>query len=117
MNSILIRLSSPHELICYEAISLAMTLATFDYQVQLLCEASVFGVLMNPHSRIHGMLKSLALYDMPPVWLTDCKQSHWLIHSLNREVSNQLSILNRSDDNPQHNQIINLNEFDTVLNF
>ncbi len=108
MNSILIRLTSAQELVCYEAMSLAMTLATFDYQVQLLCEPQSFGVLINPNNRIYGMLKSLDLYDIPPVWLEASAYSDWFLQTLDKTLVNQFII-------PPNG--IQLNAFDNVLSF
>ncbi|MBS9779678.1 MAG: hypothetical protein KGV51_03540 [Moraxellaceae bacterium] len=107
MKKILIRLQSSNELINYEAVSLAMTLATFDYHVQLLCEIECFNVLLNPNNRICGMLKSLSLYDMPSVWLANNDKSEWLIKNLNTELAEQFIITDKID----------LDEFDNVLSF
>ncbi len=108
MNNVLIRLTSAQELVCYEAMSLAMTLATFDYQVQLLCEPQSFGMLINPNHRIYGMLKSLDLYEMPPVWIEASVYSDWLLQTLDKTLVNQFII--RLDS-------IDLHAFDNVLSF
>ncbi len=107
MKKILIRLQSSNELICYEAVSLAMTLATFDYHVQLLCEPNSFSLLLNANNRICGMLKSLSLYDMPTAWLADNDKSQWLINNLDSELAEQFIITDK----------INLDKFDSVLSF
>ena len=49
----LIHINTDSELISYEAIALALTLATFDH---------------DPKSRIYGMIQSLALYDLPKAY-------------------------------------------------
>lgn len=67
--NILIHLRSDSELISYEAVSLAFVLASFDHQVQLRLARSAHSVLVDPNSRLHGMIKSLNLYDMPVAWL------------------------------------------------
>ncbi len=107
MKKILIRLQSSNELIIYEAVSLAMTLATFDYHVQLLCEIDSFSLLLNANNRICGMLKSLSLYDMPTAWLADSDKSQWLIKILDTELAEQFIITDKID----------LDEFDNVLSF
>lgn len=70
-RSIYIHLCSGNELICYESMALAFVLASFDYYVQLHITKAATAVLDSPDSRLHGMAKSLALYDMPPLWLDD----------------------------------------------
>lgn len=67
--NILISLQSDSELISYEAISLAFVLASFDHQVQLHIAKTTHAVLFDTSTRLHGMAKSLALYDMPTLWL------------------------------------------------
>ncbi len=107
MKKILIRLQSSNELICYEAVSLAMTLATFDYHVQLFCEIECFSLLLNANNRICGMLKSLSLYDMPTAWLANNDKSEWLIKNLEQNLAEQFIITDKID----------LNKFDNVLSF
>lgn len=108
MKSVLIRLQSPRELICYEAISLAMTLASFDYQVQIMCELQSFTVLLDPQSRVHGMLKSLSLYDIDKAWLPNVAQSQWLLNNIDKDLAQQLEIYYKK---------IDLQYFDNVINF
>ncbi|MBS9779419.1 MAG: hypothetical protein KGV51_02215 [Moraxellaceae bacterium] len=108
MKKILIRLQSSNELICYEAVSLAMTLATFDYHVQLLLEIDSFSLLLNANNRICGMLKSLSLYDMPPAWLANHDKSEWLIKNIEPDLAEQFVIITDK---------IDLAEFDSVLSF
>ncbi len=108
MKKILIRLQSSNELVAYEAVSLAMTLATFDYYVQLFCEIDSFSLLLNSNNRICGMLKSLSLYDMPSAWLANNDKSEWLIKNLNKELAEQFIIVSNK---------IDLAEFDDVLSF
>lgn len=69
--NILISLQSDSELISYETISLAFVLASFDHHVQLHLTTTAHTVLFDNSTRLHGMAKSLALYDMPNLWLDD----------------------------------------------
>lgn len=69
--NILICLQSDSELIGYEAISLAFVLASFDHRVQLHLKKPAHHLLLDNTTRLHGMAKSLDLYDMPALWLDD----------------------------------------------
>lgn len=60
-----IQIHSDSELITYEAIALAFTLASFDHSVQLCFGGASSAVLMDNKSRLYGMLQSLELYDLP----------------------------------------------------
>ena len=64
----LIHINTDSELIGYEAIALALTLATFDHDVQLELGEKVLVLLTNPESRLYGMIQSLALYDLPKAY-------------------------------------------------
>ncbi|OAV12084.1 hypothetical protein D6D69_00465 [Moraxella catarrhalis] len=64
----LIHINTDSELISYEAIALALTLATFDHDVQIELGEKVLVLLNNPKSRIYGMIQSLALYDLPKAY-------------------------------------------------
>ena len=66
--NILIHLNSDSELITYEACALAFLLASFDHQVQLCLSPAAIGVVQDSGSRLHGMVKSAPLYDLPPLW-------------------------------------------------
>ncbi len=61
----LITINTDSELISYEAIALAFTLATFDHAVQLSFGKHSLTVLMDTSTRIYGMVQSLELYDLP----------------------------------------------------
>lgn len=99
--SILIRLTTGTELATYEGCALALTLASFGQSVQLMLGSSVFGLLMQPESRLHGMIKSLDLYDMPPAWLPDDVFSSWIFGMVPEEVSKQIDFI--PEDFDSHN--------------
>lgn len=60
-----IQVWSDSELLGYEAVALAMTLATFDHQVQVLFCQDSWRLLADTQSRVYGMVQSFELYDMP----------------------------------------------------
>ena len=64
----LIKINTDSELISYEAIALAFTLATFDHAVQLSFGKNSLTVLMDESTRIYGMAQSLELYDLPKAY-------------------------------------------------
>ncbi|MFL1731606.1 hypothetical protein [Moraxella oculi] len=64
----LITIHSDSELIAYEAIALGLTLASFDHLVQFHFTSQSHLVLNDCHSRAHGMIQSLELYDLPKAW-------------------------------------------------
>ncbi|UNU73413.1 hypothetical protein LU293_00405 [Moraxella nasovis] len=66
--NILIKISTDSELISYEAIALAFTLATFDHVVQLYFYGDSFYILADSTTRAYGMIQSLELYDLPYAW-------------------------------------------------
>lgn len=105
---ILIQLRTPTEMASYEGCALALTLATFEHEVQLYLDASVFGLLMQPKSRLHGMMQSLDLYDMPPAWLPDDVFSGWITGMLPSELAAQLTLVP---------EVIDSQKFDQVLTF
>ncbi|MFZ2844623.1 hypothetical protein [Psychrobacter sp.] len=105
---LLIRLQTPTEMASYEGCALALTLATFEHDVQLYLDAPVFGFLMQSDSRLHGMIQSLELYDMPPAWLPDDVFSGWITGMLPTDVATQLILIP---------EFINLQDFDQILNF
>lgn len=111
MKKILIRIQSSNELLSYESISLAMTLSTFDYYVQLVFDIKSFGILAKPNGRIYNMLKSLPLYDLPPIWLddpsTDKQHIQWIKQIIDDELSSQLTELPRNINS----------QFDSILIF
>ena len=80
---LLIQLRTATEMASYEGCALALTLATFGHEVQLYLDAPVFGLLMQPKSRLHGMIQSLELYDMPPAWLP-----YFLVEDIANSIAN-----------------------------
>ena len=105
---LLIRLQTPTEMASYEGCALALTLATFGHDVQLYLDAPVFGFLMQSDSRLHGMIQSLELYDMPPAWLPDDVFSGWIVGMLPTDLATQLVLI---PEEP------NLQVFEQILNF
>ena len=105
---LLIRLQTPTEMASYEGCALALTLATFGHDVQLYLDAPVFGFLMQSDSRLHGMIQSLELYDMSAAWLPDDVFSGWITGMLPTDVATQLTLIP---------EVINLQDFDQILNF
>ncbi|PNK59449.1 hypothetical protein [Psychrobacter sp. FDAARGOS_221] len=103
--AILIRLTTATETATYEGCALALTLATFGQQVQLMLGSSVFGLLMQPDSRLHGMIKSLDLYDLPPAWLPDDVFSSWLTGMVPNEITEQIDFIPEDFDASQFEQI------------
>lgn len=89
---LLIQLRTPTEAASYEGCALALTLATFGHEVQLWLDPPVFGLLMQSESRLHGMIQSLDLYDMPAAWLPDDIYSGWVIGMLPIDLTSQLML-------------------------
>ena len=67
--NILIIIDTDSELIAYEAMALAMLLASFDHAVQLQLGAITRTLLTDTRTRLYGMIQSLPLYDLPPAWV------------------------------------------------
>ncbi|MGP4863456.1 hypothetical protein ACTXGK_04590 [Psychrobacter sp. T6-5] len=105
---LLIQLHTPTEATSYEGCALALTLATFGHEVQLYLDAPVFGILMQPESRLHGMIQSLDLYDMPAAWLPDDVFSGWVIGMLPVDLTSQLMLVP---------EIIRSQDFEQILTF
>lgn len=105
---LLIRLHTANEMVSYEGCALALTLATFGHEVQLYLDAPVFGFLMQPESRLHGMIQSLELYDMPAAWLPDDVFSGWIAGMLPADLATQLTLIP---------EVVNSQEFDQILVF
>ena len=105
---LLIRLHTPTEMASYEGCALALTLATFGHDVQLYLDAPVFGFLMQTESRLHGMIQSLELYDMPAAWLPNDVFSGWITGMLPTNLATQLTLIPET---------INSQDFDQVLVF
>lgn len=66
---ILIEIATDSELKSYEAMSLGFVLASFDHKVQFLLSDKSLSVLNDPDSRLHGMIQSLELYELPVAWV------------------------------------------------
>ena len=105
---LLIQLHTPTEMASYEGCALALTLATFGHEVQLYLDAPVFGLLMQPKSRLHGMIQSLELYDMPAAWLPDDVFSGWITGMVPKDLASQLTLI------PER---INSQDFEQILTF
>ena len=105
---LLIQLHTPTEAASYEGCALALTLATFGHEVQLYLDAPVFGLLMQPESRLHGMIQSLDLYDMPAAWLPDDVFSGWGIGMLPVDLTSQLMLVP---------EMIRSQDFEQILTF
>ncbi|MBE0442725.1 MAG: hypothetical protein ACTH7W_08265 [Psychrobacter sp.] len=105
---LLIQLQTPTEIASYEGCALALTLATFGHEVQLYLDAPVFGLLMQSESRLHGMIQSLELYDMPAAWLPDDVFSGWVTGMLPTDLASQLTLIP---------EIVNSQDFEQILTF
>ncbi len=105
---LLIQLHTPTEAASYEGCALALTLATFGHEVQLFLDAPVFGLLMQSDSRLHGMIQSLELYDMPTAWLPDDVFSGWVTGMLPIDLASQLTLVP---------EVINAQDFEQILTF
>ena len=105
---LLIQLHTPTEAASYEGCALALTLATFGHEVQLFLDAPVFGLLMQSDSRLHGMIQSLELYDMPAAWLPDDVFSGWVTGMLPIDLASQLILVP---------EVINSQDFEQILTF
>ena len=105
---LLIKLHTPTEMASYEGCALALTLATFGHDVQLYLDAPVFGLLMQPESRLHGMIQSLELYDMPAAWLPDDVFSGWVTGMLPTDLASQLTLVP---------EVIPAADFEQILTF
>ncbi len=103
---LLIQLRTPTEMASYEGCALALTLATFGHQVQLYIDAPVFGLLMQPKSRLYGMIQALELYDMPTAWLPDDVFSGWLTGMVVNELATQLTLIPEQIDAQDFEQIL-----------
>ena len=105
---LLIQLNTPTEAASYEGCALALTLATFGHEVQLFLDAPIFGLLMQSESRLHGMIQSLDLYDMPAAWLPDDVFSGWVIGMVPADLASQLTLIP---------EVINSQDFEQILTF
>ena len=76
--------------------------------MQLYLDAPVFGLLMQPESRLHGMIQSLDLYDMPAAWLPDDVFSGWVIGMLPVDLTSQLMLVP---------EMIRSQDFEQILTF
>lgn len=106
--NILIDIQASDELLLYEALALALTLASFDHQVQLLLRPSTYSQLLIKNGRIIGMLQSLPLYDLPAVWLEDKAQTGWLLGMIEPTLAEQFMFIPENVDYAQFEQILSL---------
>ncbi|WP_066799823.1 hypothetical protein [Moraxella oblonga] len=97
--NILIKIQTNSELISYEAISLAFVLASFDHKIQLMLGINSRSLFLDKGTRIYGMIQSLDLYDLPQAWV-------------DFDVSD-VDVL----QNTQKVDILNLQNFDSILEF
>lgn len=104
--TLLIKLTTATELASYEGCALALTLATFGHEVQLYLDAPVFGLLMQPNSRLAGMIKALDLYDIAPAWLPDDVFSGWVTGMVPDDLASQLTLIPETIDNHVFEQIL-----------
>lgn len=81
---ILIHLQSATPLLCHEALSLAFALATFEHEIQLWLDTKSVATFLTS-STLVKMLGSLALYDIPPVWVS-ATDYHALQHHTQQPV-------------------------------
>lgn len=103
---LLIQLRTPTEMASYEGCALALTLATFGHHVQLYIDAPVFGLALQPESRLHGMIQSLELYDMPAAWLPNDVFSGWLTGMVPADLAAQLTLVPEVVDSQDFNQLL-----------
>lgn len=106
--NILMDIHAPSELLLYEALALALTLASFDHQVQLLFRPSTYGQLLAKGSRVVGMIESLPLYDLPTVWLEDSVQTGWLLGMLEPTLAERFVFIPEQVDYDQFEQVLSL---------
>ncbi|ELA08427.1 hypothetical protein MOMA_07696 [Moraxella macacae 0408225] len=67
---ILIQINANNTLLCHEALSMAFALASFEHHIQLYLGDYLCDCLQNePGGKFAKMLASLALYDMPNLWV------------------------------------------------
>lgn len=104
--TLLIKLTTATELASYEGCALALTLATFGHEVQLYLDAPVFGLLMQPNSRLAGMIKALDLYDIAPAWLPDDVFSGWVTGMVPDDLASQLTLIPETIDSHVFEQIL-----------
>lgn len=78
---VLIRLVSTQAKCLEEAVSAAMVMASFDHHVQLALTLDTVFICTATEHKVHKMLTSLELYDMPPLWLLcDTDTEHTTCH-------------------------------------
>lgn len=100
----IIQIKTDSELVGYEALSLAMTLATFDHGVQLIFADESWRLLADKTSRVYGMIQSLELYDMPMA-MADFVDEQWA--RLDGEIVKFLKQINRAMIDEQNATLLN----------
>lgn len=98
-----------------EAVAMSLVLASFDHNIQLaLCEDTKYLCQATTH-KVHKMLSSFELYDIPPLWLilrssiADYQSTHQNITKTCETLDIQLKSTNELPDL--------LQQFDTVMMF
>lgn len=67
---ILVKICANNDLACYEALSLAFALASFDHQIDLYLGDYICQVLhADPTGKLAKMLSALPLYDISPAFV------------------------------------------------
>ncbi|MFW2176423.1 MULTISPECIES: hypothetical protein [unclassified Moraxella] len=67
---IFVDITSEDWLVCQEALSLALALASFEHDIQLkLGEGFLSHVMAEPTGKLANMLSSLELYDLQQAWI------------------------------------------------
>lgn len=103
-KKILVLLDNPNRLSLEEGISAAMVMASFDHHVQLALTEQTACTLENDTSKAYKMLTSLALYDMPPLWVV---YDHAEPTQPNTDISVELMTTQKLEETS--------NDFDAVL--
>lgn len=78
----LIILDSSSELVLYETLALAFLLASFDERIILQATQQAVMAIANPAGRAFGMVQSLNLYDISPIYVANLTQNahkDWVI--------------------------------------
>lgn len=114
--NLLIHITASTELACYEAMALALTMATFDHNVQIWLHNDCFAMLCDANSRMAGMIKSLPLYDIPPVWLNRLDFTH-CVKWLDEEMVKQMSVMPENITPDKMSTTHFMEKFDKVLVF
>ncbi len=102
---LLIKILHANQQICEEALSLAFAMVAFEHEVQLWLGEDCQMQLLDTQGKLHKMLCSLHLYDMPAAWFESEQNG---LAEVSKSLMSQLIPLPKQ---------INLADFDTVLTF